>query len=137
MPSFEDGMGSILLSVAFEATVSWPQLLRHHIPTHALPAPAWLRVFLGPACHVSATLTFTNILARLCWDPAVTLSTLSYAYLCIHLSSFPFAHLSIHTAIHQICGNVFFFLMSLQCFRCLRIGSLLRYNLRGCGDMHG
>ena len=95
IPSFEDGMGSIYLSLVSEATISWPQLLHHHTTTHPLPASSWLQCpwDLPPLCLQQQILpTSIPICAGILPHGS------AHPLLCIFV--YPSLQLSFHSFIH-------------------------------------
>ena len=132
IPSFEDGMGSIYLSLVCEATISWPQLLHHHTTTHPPPSSPWLQCpwDLPPLCLQWQILpTSTPICAGILPHGFIHSLVCVFVYPSLQLS---FYHLSIHTAIHQTRGNVLFYVIAV--FWMSKNRNFLRHNLRGCGD---
>lgn len=119
-------MASPPLSMASKAAGSWPQPLHFSVlHTHSAYGGS-----LGAASHVSAMVIlpvpFPPVPGPRCGSIRILLCVFVHPSLQLCFPSF------IHPHSHpSSCGNVFF--MSSHCFRCLRIGSLLRYNLMSQG----
>lgn len=101
IPSFEDGMGSIYLSLVSEATISWPQLLHHHTTTHPLPASPWLQCpwDLPPLCLQWQILpTSIPICAGILPHGSVQPLLCIFVYPSLQLSFHSFIHIHSHSS---------------------------------------
>lgn len=121
IPSFEDRMGSIYLSLVFEANNKLAPTFAspHHYSSSACLTLA--PVSLGPASLVSAMANFTNIYSHLCWDPAPWLYPPSLMCICVSITPAFFSLIYLYTQPFIKHVEMSFFIW-LQCFRCLRIG---------------